>query len=226
MTVSAFPPEAADAGPPSRPRLWAEMLALYAGAPLALAFLLPPDWLWPVLVACFLAALGLLRLTPGFRWAELAQGPWLPRPGAAAVFAGVTAGVAVGLTLWLRPWALFFLPERLPGLWLSIMLLYPLLSALPQEIVFRALFFRRYGGLFRSRSAAIAVNAALFGLAHLFLWNWVAPVLTAVGGAVFAWAYLEGAGRNMLFATLLHAVAGWVVFTTGLGLFFYHGGAP
>lgn len=209
----------------SRARLWAEFGALYVGVPLALAFLLPADLMWPTLALCFFASLLLLRATPGFVWSELLRGPVLARPVALGVVTLLAVGTAWGLTAWLRPWALFWLPRQAPDLWLMIMVLYPLLSALPQEIAFRVLFFRRYGALFPSRALGVTANAVVFGLAHLFLWNWVAPTLTAVGGAVLAWAYLDGRGRNFLFPLLLHAIAGWVIFTIGLGLYFYHGAA-
>ncbi len=63
---------------------------------------------------------------------------------------------------------------------------------------------------------AVAANALVFGLAHLMFWNWVAVVLTVLGGAIFARAYRR---RAILQAVLLHAV----VFTIGLRVSFYHG---
>ena len=56
-----------------------------------------------------------------------------------------------GARLGAGPGQAFALPRRAPGLWLAILALYPLLSAAPQEILFRVLFFRRYGALFPSR---------------------------------------------------------------------------
>jgi membrane protease YdiL (CAAX protease family) len=105
-----------------------------------------------------------------------------------------------------------------------ILTLYPLLSALPQELVFRPLFFRRYGALFPGTAAAVACNALVFGLAHLMFWNWVALALTVAGGLIFARAYLGRGGFAM--AVVLHAVCGAIIFTSGLGTFFYHGAVP
>jgi membrane protease YdiL (CAAX protease family) len=195
-----------------------EFGALYVGAPLAMALAMPPDWLWPVFWTVTLAALALLALTPGFDWRELVRGgvAW----GEVALVAAATAAAA-GVLVWLLlPGQAFMLPRRAPGLWVAILLLYPLLSALPQELVFRALFFRRYGGLFAGREVAVAVNALGFGLAHLMFWNWVAAALTVAGGAIFARGYLR---RGFLQAVVLHAVAGGIIFTSGLGVFFYHG---
>ena len=103
------------------------------------------------------------------------------------------------------------------------MLLYPLLSALPQELVFRVLFFRRYGALFRAAAAAVLVNGLVFALAHLMFWNAVAPGLTFAGGLLFARGYRAGGFGQ---AVVLHALCGAVIFTSGLGRFFYHGAVP
>ena len=55
-------------------------------------------------------------------------------------------------------------------------------------------------------------------------WNWVAPALTLAGGLIFAWAYLRRGGFAL--AVVLHSVCGGIVFTSGLGTFFYHGAVP
>lgn len=210
-----------------RHRLAIEFGALYLGLPLLLAFALTPSMMWTVLIGSSVAGLVLLAITPGFRWAELLRGPAFGpgRTGAllTAAFVAVTAAFAFGLVAWLMPHAMLGLPRRAPDLWLTIMLLYPFLSALPQEILFRTLFFRRYGALFPDRRVAVAVNGLVFGLAHLFLWNWVALALTVSGGAIFAMAWLSRPRGNLLWAVALHALAGMILFTSGLGRFFYHG---
>ena len=45
--------------------------------------------------------------------------------------------------------------------------------------------------------------------------------LTVIAGWVMGWAYLRR--RSFLLACVLHSVAGQIVFTVGLGRFFYHG---
>ena len=106
-------------------------------------------------------------------------------------------------------------------LWLLILALYPLLSAIPQELIYRPLFFRRYSVLFQNDGLALAVNSAVFGLAHLLYMNPVTIGLAAFGGLVFGWVYLRHG--SVLLAMLLHALAGQLVFTSGLGIYFYHG---
>ena len=208
-------------------RLWLEFLLIYVLAPVWMALAVGTGWA-PVLsvplvfLGVLLLAIGLLSLTPGFAWRSLLQGSLLPRRRAAAVFLVGTAMAALLLTWWLAPQALFHLPVQSPGIWLLITLFYPVVSVLPQGIIYRALFFERYGGLFSSRRQAMAVNAGVFGLAHLFYLNWVALLLSIIGGWVFAWAYVEQ--RSFAFAMLLHAVAGWLLFSIGLGaVYFFHG---
>jgi hypothetical protein len=209
--------------------LWAEVAALYGAVPLALAFLLPPSAMWPTMTLALAVSALMLHRTPGFSWRAQIKRP-RPRDLAfAAGFAAILFAAALALTAAIKPAALLSLPRHAPGLWLMILALYPLVSALPQEVMFRTLFFTRYRALFRSDRAAMAFNAAAFSLAHLFLWNWVALALTAAGGVAFSAAYrAAGPGRGLMTATLLHALAGMALFTSGLGTFFYHGavGAP
>jgi len=138
-----------------------------------------------------------------------------------ALFTVVTAAGLLAMTLWLRPGSLFSFPRYSPELWSRVMMFYPLLSVIPQGIIYRALFFERYGRLIPNDHLAIVMSAAAFSLGHLFFGNWVALSLTFAGGLVFAWAYrVKG---SFWFANLLHAIGGWTVFTVGLGRFFYHG---
>ncbi len=210
--------ELADAAP-RRLRLWAEFGILFVAAPLALALVLPPSAMFTVLGLATIAGMVLLHRTPGFDWADLLRGrvPW----GAVAGIALASAAVSAAAVLLMFPSQFLALPLRVPQLWLMILLLYPFLSALPQEVVFRPLFFRRYGGLFPSGRVALVVNAAVFSLAHAMYGHPLVLAMTFAGGLAFAWAY-EHRG-SFLGAVLMHAVAGQVIFTSGLGRLFYSG---
>ena len=206
---------------PSRRRLVAEMVALFVGVPVAMAATFGLYPLFPIILALAGVAAWLLARTPGFRFAELLRGPVL---GEWRLLLGFTLGVGVaclGVALWLVPHSLFAIPLHRPELWAMIMVFYPLLSAAPQELIYRPLFFRRYGALFPNDGVAVFANAVLFGLGHLFYMNWITIGLTTLIGAVFAWAYLKH--RSFLLAAVLHGIAGQIVFTVGLGQFFYHG---
>ncbi|MEJ8572801.1 CPBP family intramembrane glutamic endopeptidase [Microbaculum marinum] len=198
-----------------------EFAAIFIVTPLVMALGLPPQMIWSGLAGMFVVAVLLLSITKGFSWRSLMSRPLVPGLLLLTAFVLLTSLVAVGLVTWLRPHALFWLPRHDERLWLLIMVAYPFLSALPQEIVFRALFFARYGGLFPNAGTAIVVNGAVFSLAHLFYWNWPAVILTAAGGVIFAWAYQRRG--SFFYAWLMHSIAGQIIFTTGLGMYFYHG---
>lgn len=204
-------------------RLWAEFLLIFAVLPLVMAFAMAPNIMWTALAGVTIATLVLLLFTPGFRWRSLLRGGLIADWRVTLLFVMATSVIAFGLVLWLVPGRLLSLPLYATDLWVRIMVLYPFLSALPQELVYRALFFERYGHLFPNVHLAIAVNALCFGLAHLFFMNWPALILTTLGGFIFAWAYVRK--RSFGFACLLHALGGQIIFTSGLGIYFYHGAA-
>lgn len=204
-----------------RPWLWAEFVVLYVVIPLSLALIVGRFPLFPVLLGFTVLAAVLLYLTPGFSPRDLLRGPVLGEWKIILGFTAATGALCILATLLLVPERLFELPRQRTQLWLLIMTLYPLLSALPQELIYRPLFFHRYGALFPNVGWAIVANGLAFGLAHLFFMNWVTVGMTVVGGLIFAWAYMRHG--SFLLACILHAVAGQMIFTSGLGIFFYHG---
>jgi membrane protease YdiL (CAAX protease family) len=115
------------------------------------------------------------------------------------------------------------LPRQRPVLWLAIMLLYPLLSVWPQEVIYRRFFFARYAPIFGEGAGLIAASALSFGFAHVLFLNWIAVAMTAVGGAIFAADYARH--RSLRLACLEHSLYGCLIFTIGLGRFFYTGTA-
>jgi membrane protease YdiL (CAAX protease family) len=204
-----------------RARLWVEFMLLFLIAPVVMAVALPPSAMFSALFAVTAVGVVLLHRTPGFRWHDLTRG-W-DRISWRFVLVFAVATVACGATVMalIAPSALFGLVRSNPGLMVMIALLYPVLSALPQEIVFRPLFFRRYGPILPGLNAAVVLNAAVFSLAHLMYWNWIVAAMTFSGGLAFAWAY--EARRNFPEALVLHAVAGVIAFALGLGILFYSG---
>lgn len=131
-----------------------------------------------------------------------------------ALIAGV--GFAV-----LRPDLLWHLPLSKTGVWITIMVTYPLLSVYPQEIVFRTFFFHRYHLLFQSTQAKVVASGVAFGLAHIVFGNWTAPVMTTVVGLLFARTYAQS--ESTLQAALEHGLWGWFAFSVGLGWYVFSG---
>ena len=202
-------------------RLRIEFLCLFLAAPVVLAVFLPASAMFPVLFAVTVAGMVLLHHTPGFHWRDLARGGSRTDWQVVAVFTIAAAVASVGVQMAVLPDRWFGVFRLSPWMWLAIMVLYPFLSALPQEIVFRALFFRRYGPILPAAGGALALNAAVFSLAHLLYWNWIVATMTFAGGLVFAWAY--EVRKSFPLAVVLHAVAGNIQFTIGTGMFFYTG---
>ncbi len=206
---------------PGRTRLWVEFTAIYVASPIALYFFLPYVNLYAAIATTMLIGLVLLHFTDGFRWRSLwdlssLRGAW----GEILWMSALTAVVLGALTLWLVPERFLIMPRERPQMWLAILALYPWFSVLGQEIIFRPLFFIRYGGLFASERVRILVNALVFGAAHLFFQNWIAPLATFFGGILMARLYVR---HQFPAVFILHWIAGGLVFTFGLGLFFYHG---
>jgi membrane protease YdiL (CAAX protease family) len=115
----------------------------------------------------------------------------------------------------------FALPQQRPVLWLAILVLYPLLSALPQELIFRVFLFHRYRTLFPDGRTLPLVSAGVFALAHLVLGNWVALLLSLAGGLLFAYTYARTGSLGLV--TLEHGLWGNWLFTVGMGSYFYGG---
>lgn len=116
---------------------------------------------------------------------------------------------------------LFGFPSRAPVTWLIVVLLYPLLSVYPQEILFRTFLFHRYELAFGAPIAIIVFSALAFGWMHIFFGNSIAVPLTILSGALHAWTYART--RSTGAAVVEHALYGNAAFTIGLGWFFFTG---
>jgi len=205
-----------------RARLAAELVLLYAALPFALYVAvtrlgLP---LYALLFALLPAILFFVGRQPGHSWRRLLRRP--PRREAGRILL-LWAGAAALLLAWLlafEPWSLFGLPRERPALWLGIVLFYPFVSALPQELAYRVLFFSRYAPLFGRRTGGVVIaNAALFALAHIIFGSLVSVAGTFLLGLVIAARYARD--RNFLAAWLEHTLYGVLVFTIGFGRHFY-----
>lgn len=209
-------------GQPGRVRRGIEFALLFVAVPVAIAIFLPPRHMFEALFLFSLAGLGLLWFTGGFEWRDLLRGwgrfDWRIFLG----FAAFTLATSILVLYLTRPEAVFSFLRRDPRFLILIWALYPLLSALPQELIFRVLFFHRYGWLFSGPRQAVLVNATLFSLAHLMYWNWIVAIFTFFGGMIFAIGYLR---RGFPWAWALHAIAGNILFAVGMGVYFYSGNA-
>ena len=120
------------------------------------------------------------------------------------------------------PQLLFSMPLQHPRLWILILVLYPLLSALAQEIVFRAFFAYRFERFIPDRSLFLLSNGLVFAYIHSVFSNFVAVGFSFIGALLFMSTYLKT--RSVTMSTIEHALYGNLIFTIGIGRFFYHAG--
>jgi membrane protease YdiL (CAAX protease family) len=144
--------------------------------------------------------------------------PFLRKVALKAVVTAILLGIGVAV---FTPERLFIFPLQQTGLWLLVIIFYPFLSALPQELIYRAFFFHRYRDLFRGEHRMVWANVMAFAFLHIIFGNPVAPLLTVPGGYLFARTYLRT--RSLPAAVIEHAAYGDIVFTVGLGGYFFRG---
>ena len=113
---------------------------------------------------------------------------------------------------------LFNLPKNYFILWVLVMLIYPIFSVIPQEIIFRVLFFERYSCLFKNQFLYIVLNSIIFAYIHLVFQNFHAFFITLITSPIFAYAYVNKSFKTCF---LVHTIGGQLVFTYGLGKYFY-----
>ncbi len=213
--------------PSSARRIWllCELGLFYLGAPLAIIWAVH-TWGIPLFVALqpiLLGFIAYLLWDQSFKLRnELAIGISLRAAVfIALVFVALGSAVAAA-TYWLFPGLWLSFPRWNPNLWLFVMAAYPLLSVIPQELVYRTFFFHRYGPLFGGFGwLAILVNGALFGFAHVIFGNIIAVAGTVVLGCILAFRY--EATRSIWAVWLEHSLWGCLIFTIGLGRFFFTG---
>ena len=113
---------------------------------------------------------------------------------------------------------LFNLPKNYFFLWVAVMIFYPIFSVIPQEIIFRVLFFERYSCLFKNQFLYLILNSIIFAYIHLVFQNFHAFFITLITSPVFAHAYVNKSFKTCF---LTHTIGGQLVFTYGLGKYFY-----
>lgn len=113
------------------------------------------------------------------------------------------------------------LPRELPVVMTLIALLYPWLSAYPQEVTHRAFFFHRYRPILGNGALAMVLNVAAFSWLHAPMWNGIALLITIPLGVLLAWTYRRSG--STLAAGFEHAIYGVWSFFCGLGYFVFTG---
>lgn len=205
-----------------RSLLLVECLIVFVALPLAYRFS-------PVRIP----ALPLLWIVAGYALSQLLRDPRFDRTrlwNAATLSQLLTAILVifavVALLLWLgvhrfAPQLEWGFVRNNPVFWAVVMVAYPVLSVYPQGILYRAFFFERYAPLFSGKWAMIVASAVAFAFLHIVFRNSLAVALTFAGGLLFAARYAET--NSLCTSSFEHALYGCLIFTIGLGQYFYHG---
>jgi membrane protease YdiL (CAAX protease family) len=223
MPTTGQPPSPGNNGSARRKvRLALECTVLFLGLPAVIA----AGWIHalviPVLVLMAAGCALALRRSHQVRLRDLIR-PRVPPAEWRRVlllFAAAVPGLVA--LLWLiNPAALCSLPQHHPKIWLLVMVVYPLVSVVPQELVYRAFFFERYRPLFGSGRGLILAAALVFSFGHVVFHNWPAVLLTAAGGWLFATTYRRSS--SLFLVSVEHALYGCAIFTIGYGTYFFDG---
>jgi CAAX protease family protein len=194
-----------------------EFLVLFFGIPLLIFYRVLPNAPIPYLFIAGTVTFLILRQDSSQLFSFRGVAANLPR----LLLRDAIFLLLLGLAVWFfAPEFLFSMIKRSPLLWAVIMLLYPLLSVYPQELLYRAFFFHRYQPLFGSGWFMLIASACAFGFVHIIFGNWLAVGLCIIGGFLFALTYQQSS--SLVLTCIDHALFGNFLFTIGLGQFFYH----
>ncbi len=207
-----------------RLQLILELVLIFIAFPVVIYLRLVPNLPIPYLLGVALFAFLVLWRDPQFELRSLVRWRWREAtPHLWPILLRDLACLAL-LALATRlfyPELLFSLIRRSVGIWAAIMILYPLLSVFPQELLYRAYFFYRYEPLFGNGWGMIVASALAFGFVHIIFGNWLAIALCVIGGFLFSFTYRNTG--SLLLTCVDHAIFGNFLFTIGLGKYFYHG---
>ena len=104
---------------------------------------------------------------------------------------------------------------------IGLVTFYPVFSALPQEFIFCSFFFARYAPFFGTGRGMVLASAVIFAYAHVLYINPIAPVMSLLGGLIFAQTYWKS--KSLALVTIEHSLYGISLFFSGLGWYFYSG---
>jgi len=205
--------------------LWIECLLLYVALPTAFTFVKHKSivfvalWIMALICVHYWKKRTGLTLLSQVRLRAIQRKDWIRMLGRWAL----ASVLLIGFLAVINPTRLFEFVTTKPALWAMVMVLYPLLSVFPQEVIYRLFFFERYAPIFKAEWQMLLMSGLAFGHGHVVFNNFVAYCLSIVGGMIFAHTYSRHRSFGMVWVE--HAIYGCWVFTVGLGWYFYTGAA-
>ena len=118
----------------------------------------------------------------------------------------VAIALYILVLIW-QPGLLFNLPPRYGKHIVLLIILYPVFSVLPQELIYRAFFFQRYSELFPNKNILFIMSIISFSYLHIIYYNPIAVILTFIGGYFFGRTYSES---GSLLLTIIEHTLIWL----------------
>lgn len=202
-------------------KLWklAELLSLFLILPLLMKYNIIP---LPRLVLLLLVFIGVLIVSIKLNYLDK---KWYRIPPLERRYVLKMGVIALVSFLFFISYIYFFLEQKpfvllrkRPYLMLIIALFYPLVSAFPQELIYRTFFFARYKSIFTEKQLLVS-NMLAFSFLHIIYNNYPAIILTLLAGLIFTLNYHRKG--SLMLVTIEHSIFGLIVFITGMGQFFY-----
>lgn len=113
---------------------------------------------------------------------------------------------------------LFNVISTKPTLWLTFSAVYLLGSVIPQELLYRTFFVKRYQSIFSNETIFILVNALLFSFGHVWFQSFIVLAFTFIGGILFMKTYIHS--KSIIIVMIEHALYGIWLYTVGYGELF------
>jgi len=197
---------------------WVEMAGIFLGVPILLYGKFIPHYKSAALLAVCIVCLVLLLRDGSFDRNYFGLNGFCNWRMLTVRFAVIASCLSL-YTVLAEPENAFAILRHDYARWAFIMIAYPVLSVVPQEIIYRVFFFHRYGSLFKGKRTVVLANAVLFAFGHILFRNWIAVIGAFVASLLWATTYLGS--RSLPIVAIEHALYGDLVFTLGIGYYFY-----
>ena len=199
-------------------KLWSELVLLFIAVPLVVFYWVKHVGSWLMLLLGIVGVICLAVLLADKQFQRVRLWHWndyKPYLKSTLKFFLPWASLLALCVYVFKPELFLQWPINEPWMWVATLLVYPVVSVIPQEIIFRTFFFHRYKPILPSRYARWGLSTFVFGLAHLVYGNWIAVVISWCGGAIFGYRYMQTHSTPVV--VIEHAIWGSFLFTIGLG---------
>jgi len=198
----------------------AEFILLFFGVPLIIFFDIgiryPSSIVIPILIAIFIY----LKRVPDFKFKDLFTLKISKTKLKKHVLVIFITSVIITVTVYFFDREHFLnLPKSSMIIWGFMCIFYPVFSAFGQEIIYRVFLYYRYRMIFKTDTLFILASGITFSFVHIVYYSHISIILTLLLGLYLAYTYIKT--KSVLFTSFLHGFFGDLIFTVGLGGYFW-----